>query len=177
MAALDPAALVVGLDAVAAPMAETSRRAARPAGRGGLPNALFVVTGIETPPPELAGLADTVTVDFPWGSLLRGLVGLDARATAGLGGLVRPGGRVEALVSVAGRDGLAEIAEAIAGRAGLAEAWARLGFAIEELRPAGPAEMAARPSTWAKRLGVGSQVARPVTRLVLRRLPSPGPDR
>ena len=158
-------------------MAEASRRAARPAGRGGLPNALFVVTGIETPPPELAGLADTVTVDFPWGSLLRGLVGLDARATAGLGGLVRPGGRVETLVSVAGRDGLAEFAEAIARRAGLAEAWARLGFAIVELgRPGRPRS---RPPGRPGRSGSASasQVARPVTRLVLRRLPSPGLDR
>jgi hypothetical protein len=55
-AARDPDALVIGLDAVAAPLAEASRRAARPVGRGGLPNALFVVAGIEAPPPELTGL-------------------------------------------------------------------------------------------------------------------------
>ncbi len=170
-AARDPAALVIGLDAVAAPMAEASRRAARAVGRGGLANALFVVAGIEAPPPEIAGLADLVTVEFPWGSLLRGVLGADPRAMAGLGALVRPGGRLEALVSIADRDGLAELTTVLGDRGGLEGAWSTLGFAIEELRSAQPDEIAAGGSTWAKRLGAGSSDRRPVTRLVLRRLP------
>jgi 16S rRNA (adenine(1408)-N(1))-methyltransferase len=46
-AAVRPDALVVGVDANAAAMAESSRRAAR---RGALPNALFAVAAAEHPP-------------------------------------------------------------------------------------------------------------------------------
>jgi len=50
-AAAQPERLVIGLDADAAAMATASRRAAAKAGRGGLPNALFVVAPIEALPP------------------------------------------------------------------------------------------------------------------------------
>jgi 16S rRNA (adenine(1408)-N(1))-methyltransferase len=152
-------------------MAEASRRATRPAGRGGLPNALFVVAGIEAPPPELAGLAGTVTVAFPWGSLLRGVIGVDQTAMAGLRALVRPDGQIEALVSIAARDGLGELASALDDLCRLESAWATLGIAIEELRPVRPDEIVAGGSTWAKRLRAGSSDRPKVTRLVLRRLP------
>jgi 16S rRNA (adenine(1408)-N(1))-methyltransferase len=76
-AAAEPDRLVVGVDASAAAMAEASRRAARRPDRGGLPNALFVVAAAEALPPELDGLADLVTVHFPWASLLRGLLTAD----------------------------------------------------------------------------------------------------
>ena len=152
-------------------MAEASRRAARPEPRDGLPNALFVVAAIEAPPPELANLAGIVTVAFPWGSLLRGVLGGDPRAMAGLGGLVRTGGRIEALVSIAQRDGLGDLAWRLDDRAELEDAWSGLGFAVEELRAARPDELAASGSTWAKRLGVRSPARRSATRLVLRRLP------
>jgi 16S rRNA (adenine(1408)-N(1))-methyltransferase len=46
-AAAQPDVLVIGVDASAEAMAESSRRAAR---RGALPNALFVVAAAEHPP-------------------------------------------------------------------------------------------------------------------------------
>ena len=76
-AADEPDRLVVGIDANAAGMATASRRAAATPRRGGLPNALFVVAAIGALPRELDGLADVVTVHFPWGSLLRGLLGAE----------------------------------------------------------------------------------------------------
>jgi len=54
-------------------MAEASRRA----DRRGPSNALFLAAGVETlPASPLTGSADLVTVMFPWGSLLRGVLGL-----------------------------------------------------------------------------------------------------
>ncbi len=161
----------MGLDAVAAPMADASRRAARPAGRGGRPNALFVVAGVETPPAELVGRADLVTVNLPWGSLLRAVLGLDARAAAGLASLVRPGGALEALVSVERRDGLGDLLGEAASDGRLRAAWAELGFRLAELGPAGPAEVLASGSSWARRLGVPAGAGRRVLRLRLVRLP------
>lgn len=160
----------MGLDAVAGPMARASRRAARPETRGGRPNALFVVAGIELPPAELSGLADLLTVRFPWGSLLRGVLGLDPRAQAGLASLVRPGGAVEALVSIEERDGLGDLGHWRTG-GGLVESWSECGFALEEIRPAQPSEVAGSGSSWARRLGALSADGRRVTRLRLCRLP------
>jgi 16S rRNA (adenine(1408)-N(1))-methyltransferase len=160
----------VGLDAVAAPMARASRRAARAETRGGRPNVLFVVAGIEAPPAELIGRADLVTVRFPWGSLLRGLLGLDPPAMAGLSSLVAPGGSLDALVSIEARDGLGDARRSLTdGR--LAASWSGSGFEVEEIRPARPSEVAASGSSWARRLGAISADGRRVMRFRLSRLP------
>lgn len=169
-AARDPGTLVVGLDAVAAPMARASRLAARPVARGGRANALFVVAGIEAPPAELIGRADRVTVSFPWGSLLRGVLGLDARAQAGLVSLLAPSGSIDALVSVEARDGLGDLDGWLTERS-LGAKWSELGFELTEIRPARPSEVEASGSSWARRLGAVTADRRRVTRLRLCRLP------
>ena len=110
LAETEPRTLVIGIDADAASMAETSRRAARPSAKGGHPNLLFVAAAAEAPPPELLGLADEIRILFPWGSLLRGVLGADERVARGIAGLARSGGRVSAIVSVTPRDGLGGIA-------------------------------------------------------------------
>lgn len=147
-------------------MAESSRRAARPVAKGGLPNALFVVASAELVPEELVGLADDLTILFPWGSLLRGTLGLDEAAARGIAALVRPGGTVRAFVSVTDRDGpdLPRLDdEATAAR--LAERWTRHGLRVASFCLATAAEIAATHSTWARRLSAGT--ARPAWRIVL----------
>ncbi len=134
-------------------------------------NALFCVAGVEAPPRELVGRADLVTVRFPWGSLLRGVLGIDPAARAGLASLVAPSGSIEALVSVEQRDGLPDLASATADRTRLAGAWAGERFVLDDLHVAGEEEVAATGSTWAKRLGATSTERRRVVRLRLSRLP------
>lgn len=41
--------------------------------KGGLPNSMFVEAAIESLPDEFEGVADEIHINFPWGSLLRGL--------------------------------------------------------------------------------------------------------
>ena len=174
-AAADPTRLVIGVDASADAMAESSRRAARPAARGGLPNALFVVAAAEATPPELAGLADTVVIQLPWGSLLRGALALDDAAAAGIASLVAPTGRVEILLAPAPRDRLdpeVDVRRRLAN--GLAEDWRRAGLELCDARPATAAELRAARSTWARRLGLrADDPERAAFRLVLRPLPAP----
>jgi 16S rRNA (adenine(1408)-N(1))-methyltransferase len=129
--------LVVGVDANAAAMAEASRRAASKPARGGLPNALFMVAAAEALPPELAGVAELVTVQFPWGSLLRGLLAAEPRIMGGVAGLVDRGGRLRLLVSSTDRDrgaGVEPITEPTLRR--LVGAWEPFGLAVTEARPA-----------------------------------------
>jgi 16S rRNA (adenine(1408)-N(1))-methyltransferase len=167
-----PDRLAVGIDPVATAMAEASRRAAAPPRKGGLPNALFVVAAAESPPPELAGRASTVTVNLPWGSLLRGALALDPPAAAGIASLVAPGGRVEMLVAPADRDRLAadvRVEDRLAGS--LVGDWAAHGLLVVDARPATPVDLAATRTTWARRLGLADGRARDRDswRLVLRR--------
>ena len=171
-AASDPRALVLGIDASAASMAEASRRAARPSRKGGLPNALFLAAGVEALDPALDGCADLVTVTFPWGSLLRGALGLAGAeaATRAIARLPKPNGKVVMLLSVTPRDGIAGLpCLDEAAIAGIAQRFACHDLGLVSAHPATDAELAATSSTWAKRLGAG-QVDRDVWRLELRRM-------
>jgi 16S rRNA (adenine(1408)-N(1))-methyltransferase len=174
-AASEPRTLVIGIDANAAAMAESSRRAARPARKGGLANAVFVAAAAEVPPAALAGVADLLTVTLPWGSLLDGVLGRAPAVAEGLASLLAPAGTIEALVSTTTRDGrgLPPLDPGLAPVIGAA--WRPIGLEIGDLRPATDAELATSSSTWARRLrlgeGLGVRDGRPAWRLTLRRLP------
>lgn len=172
-AASDPRALVLGIDADAASMAEASSRAARPGRKGGRPNAIFLAAGVEALDPVLDRCADLVTVIFPWGSLLRGALALDeaAAVTRAIARLPKADGRVESLLSVTPRDGVPGLpCLDNAALAGVAARWARVGLCPIEARPATAADLATTSSTWAKRLRAGG-TDRDAWRLVLQRLP------
>ncbi len=165
----EPDSLVVGIDANAAAMAEVSRRAARRTGRGGLLNAIFVVASAERPPAELLGVADELTILFPWGSLLRGALAVDETAAAGIASLLRPGGSVTAFVSIAARDGLGlEPLDEPGAIESLASRWACHGLRLEAISPASADELNATGSSWARRLQAGVKPGRPAWRLTLR---------
>src|SRR4030088_863827 len=85
-------------------MAEASRRAARGIRRGGLANAQFVVASAESLPLEISGVATSLTVHFPWGSLLNGLISADPAMLAGLVRMALPGATLTLLLSVTERD-------------------------------------------------------------------------
>lgn len=160
--AATPSDLVIGLDAAAASMA----RAARRADRARIPNALFLAAGVEgIPGGPLDGAADLVTVTFPWGSLLRGVLGLDAAALDGIAAALGPDGRLEVLTSVVPSDRVAGLpALSAATEPAIREAWTAAGLSLDEFRGATDAEIRASGSSWARRLrSTGGE--RPVWRL------------
>ena len=63
-----------------------------------------MVAAVEALPAELEGVADLVTVHFPWGSLLRGLLGADPATMSSLTRVLRPGANLQLLVSSTVRD-------------------------------------------------------------------------
>jgi 16S rRNA (adenine(1408)-N(1))-methyltransferase len=162
-AAADPVALVIGIDANAAAMAQASRRAHR--GRTRRANALFLVEAAEALPGPLAAVASEVSITMPWGSLLRGVLGLDPKAQAGIASIVGRGGRVVARVSVTPADrvdGLDSLDASM--EEGIADVWRSCGFELVSMRPASGGDRTATRSSWARRLG-----DRPVWRIELRR--------
>jgi len=79
-----------------------------------LDNALFVQAAVERLPPELAGTADRITVNFPWGSLLKTLAAPDRQVLSDIAGLGKPGAAVTILVNMSVFDD-----DAYCARAGL----------------------------------------------------------
>ena len=154
-----PGSLVLGVDPVAEAMAETSRRAAKSAF-----NAVFVAASAEELAGELPAIADDVVTYFPWGSLLRGFLGVDAAVGEAIAAVAKPGGRISALVSVTERDRVAAVADleaVVAGRAGPSRR-----LELVDARLASRAEIHATRSTWGRRLLAGRPGdARPVWRL------------
>lgn len=134
----DPASLFIGVDADARSLADASRRAARPARKGGLPNALFVSESAERLPAALSGHADVVTVVLPWGSLLRALVTPDPAVLASITACLRPGGEIEMLLS----------------ESELPQGYRELGLEVIEVRPADVSDVARLSSGWGQRLGI-----------------------
>lgn len=133
-----PERLVIGIDAVAETMAEASRKAAASPRKGGLANALFFRAAAERLPGPFAGRADQVTVNYPWGSLMRIVAEPDRVGLAGLRGLCKPGAGLRVLLNytvIADRPylerlGLGEMADP-ADSPALPEIYKAAGFTLE----------------------------------------------
>lgn len=162
-----PDRFVIGMDPAREQMREVSSRALRKPARGGLPNVMYVLASAEMPPEELLGLADEVHVVLPWARLMVGLVLAHPDVLAGLRALAAPGAAIELTlgadvwadpVPIEARD-LPELTEEYA-RTTLAPAYAAAGLPIVEARMLSNEEIAAIPSSWARRLAHGRRAPR-----------------
>lgn len=134
-------------------MREVSQRASRKPARGGVPNVLFGRLSLEEAPGDLIGLADRLTVLFPWGSLLRAVAAPDAglRKLAALG---KRGGRIHFLYGFGSRESAALGLPELGGGhllSHLENAYAVVGLQIEA-RYAAREDVSLVGSTWAKKL-------------------------
>ena len=155
----DGASLALGVDANASGMIEAATRAGRKPSKGGAPNARFIVAAAEALPQELGATADLVTVQFPWGSLLRGIVRGEAGTVCPLVGLLKPIAEAELrlLVSIEARDRALGLAALDAGGVDrIVHAFGESGLRSIDVRQATTVDLAAARSTWAKRLGAGT---------------------
>jgi hypothetical protein len=136
---------VIGLDACRENLQGATRRA--PA------NTLFVIANAYALPLELTGIATHITINFPWGSLLEGLVSHDATLLANLARIAQAGTELEICLNAGA---LKEIdcsleAGAIRVRNGLA----KCGFIMQSPLELVAHDLKSYPTTWAKRLAFG----------------------
>ena len=123
------------------------------AARGSGGNALFVVADALALPADLGGIATRVSVNFPWGGLLRGLVDGHPGLLAGLEAVGRGGAALEIRVNAGA---LAEVGWTLkTGSERVAAVLHDAGAKIGGTRVVGPAELRRWPTTWAKRLAFG----------------------
>jgi len=150
--------LVIGIDANADGLRDTSRRFAAKPARGGLPNALLGRLALADAPGQLAGLANTLTVLLPWGSLLGAVARPDAAALGTLRGLCVSTAELRVVFGYGPRTDGAAIRDLAlpslddpATLPTLERAYRDAGFAVTA-RLVDTAEVRELPTTWAKRL-------------------------
>ncbi|HEY7034782.1 MAG TPA: methyltransferase domain-containing protein [Thermomicrobiales bacterium] len=140
-----PAWAVIGVDTCGANLREVSRAAPE--------NALFVVADALALPHGLHGLATGVSINFPWGSLLRGLLDGETTLLDGLRAVGRPGCSLTVRLN---GGALSEAGWSIeAGGERVAAVLRSAGFAVGPVETMGPEQLRACPTTWAKRLAFG----------------------
>ncbi len=66
-----PDTFVIGIDASRESLREGSSRAIKKPSRGGTPNAIFICMNILEMPVEMVDIADSISINYPWGSLLQ----------------------------------------------------------------------------------------------------------
>jgi 16S rRNA (adenine(1408)-N(1))-methyltransferase len=157
----EPTTFAIGIDASPDGLAAGSWRAKR----ARLDNAEFLVAGVERLPAALARVADEVTVHFPWGSLLRGLVDGSGCVVSPIATLMKPNAELRVLMSAVDRDGIGELTPALV--ASRRDRYREHGLRFIEAGWASAATVAESRSAWAKRLAVGP--ARPAVAARYRR--------
>lgn len=145
MAAERPERFVIGVDACREQLRGISRRA--------LPNELYVIANALALPEDLSGVASHVTINFPWGALLDGLLHPESPALACLVDITRPGALVEARLN---GGALAETGLSLAeGAARVRQVLRAVGFDVGVPVAMDAAALRACPTSWAKRLAFG----------------------
>ena len=141
----NPRRFVIGLDACRENLRDTSRRAPD--------NVLFVIANAVAMPPELRGVASHITINFPWGSLLSGLLDAEPALLSGLMSVALPSTTVDVRLNAGA---LAEAGWPLdAGAAHIREVLAAHGLRMKRPVALHPDDLRAYPTTWAKRLAFG----------------------
>lgn len=145
LALADARCLVVGIDACRENLRVTSRRSP--------PNALFVAANALALPAELAGLAGWAGINFPWGSLLQGLLDGEPSLLRGLRAIGRPGARLEVRLN---GGALTEAGWPLQeGSLRVRDVLQDAGFGMRDVRELDAGALRRLQTTWARRLAHG----------------------
>jgi 16S rRNA (adenine(1408)-N(1))-methyltransferase len=145
IAGANPSCCAIGIDACRENLHELSRRVS--------PNALFVIANAQALPPELHGLASTISINFPWGSLLEGLLSNDSALMVGLALIAQPNATLEVRLN---SGALAECGWSFeAGVERVREVLMSSGFNLRPSITLTAGDLRSCPTTWAKRLAYG----------------------
>ena len=118
-----------------------------------LPNALFVIASAQALPPELYGLVSHVTINFPWGSLLKSLLAGDATLMNGLSSIAQKNSHIDIALN---GGALTEAGTSLeTGTQTIYDNMNRCGWIIKNPCLLDHHALRNFPSSWAKRLAYG----------------------
>mgnify|MGYP003575007204 CR=1 FL=1 len=145
LAEMHPRWFVIGVDACRENLREHSQTK--------LPNLLFVIASAQDLPRELDGLISHITINFPWGSLLEGLLTGDPKLLGGLKSISRVGASLDLRLN---SGALVETGKTLeAGTDGIYYNLLQAGWQLEHPMVMDASALKKFPSTWAKRLAFG----------------------
>jgi 16S rRNA (adenine(1408)-N(1))-methyltransferase len=146
VARTSPTWFALGVDACRDNLREASRKAPS--------NALYVIANALALPGELDGMASKLTINFPWGSLLEGLLDGEPMLLKGVLAICRPGAVLEVRLNAGA---LAEAGYTLeSGGARVRQALHEGGFEVAgDLLGLDARELGQCRTTWAKRLAYG----------------------
>ena len=140
-----PERVSIGVDACRENLRENTRI--------NLPNMLFIIACAQELPCEFEGLFSHVRINFPWGSLLKGLLACDTRLMHGLAAIVCPDAQIEIHLN---GDALAKAGSKLENGAGIIyENLNRCGWDLKPPHPMDQDVLKRFPTTWARRLAHG----------------------
>ena len=121
--------------------------------RKSLPNALYLIANAEALPAELSGLASHITVNFPWGSLLTGLIESGSKVIENLRMIAQPGATLEIRLNSSAllKKGLS----LEQGGVMVQQTLQMSGFDVKPPVTLDADALRTYPTTWAKRLASG----------------------
>jgi 16S rRNA (adenine(1408)-N(1))-methyltransferase len=151
---------VIGVDACRENLRKASRKAP--------PNALYVIANaLALPEKELDTTASKITINFPWGTLLTGLLDGESMLLEGLLAIARPGAELEIRLNA---EALREAGYTLkSGGARVGQALDDGGFeVVGDLQWLDDRELRRCQTTWAKRLAYGRDPRAVCLRTMLR---------
>jgi hypothetical protein len=136
---------LIGLDACRENLVDASRRAPS--------NSLFVIANALNLPSELHGIANRISINFPWGSLMEGLVYHDEALLQGISAIAKPDAELAIYLNAGAVKEAGFSLEEGATRA--LNALANHDFMMRSAIGLVTEDMKYYPTTWAKRLAFG----------------------
>ena len=159
----EPQKLFIGIDANRRPLQKISERIHRRPAKGGLPNVLFLEAAVEALPYELDGTASEVHVNFPWGSLLRGVAKGDLLILGNLRHMCKADAFLKVLIGIdferdgseVDRLGLTDLDTDYIDSV-LVKVYRNAGFDLVETENIAPSNQPEFQTSWARRLRMSS---------------------
>lgn len=159
-----PDRFVIGIDPSHKSVSEISAKIYKKPQKGGLKNALFVLSGVENLPEELDGVANQVFINFPWSGLLRGIVLGEEETFSPIRRICQKGAIVDIVFGYSKESEgnkteelhLPVLTEKYL-REEMREKIEKQGFVMEDVQKISQEEIKDFPSSWARRLRFGKE--------------------
>ena len=158
----NPDRFVIGIDPHHKGLEKTSARIYQKPARGGVENALYVLGNVESLPEELDGIANQVFINFPWASLLKGIILVEGDTWNPIKRICNRGAFIDILFGYdqayeeneLERLGLPALSTSYIKNV-MTSKLEEKGLKIIEMRSVGTKEIKDCPSSWAKKLSFG----------------------
>lgn len=166
-ASKNPDTFYIGIDPAKDNMLEISKKISKKPAKGGLENVILVVASVESLPPELYGMADSISIYFPWGTLLECVIKPVEEMLACIAKLAKDNTRFEFITTYSGsyeegemtRRELPPISLEYFSEARYVTAMKGQGFHITQVDEYDNEYVKQFNSLWAKRLAFGRKRA------------------